>query len=283
MEEIMLKRTLLIVVAVAFMCVPALAGERPEFDAVGDDAAIYFTDVAKGLVLANNPWNFDSDFTALPVDADPYEYWDGPGATRPDICFPGYDSKLVAAGFAAGLDFAWKIVLQMRPDTDLDINIIDCVVKPNSETAFGTNPYEGAHQTGRYLLMGFLPFFDVTMNPIIRARAIAGPNAAGNWDWFYLTARTHPLLRNVVLDGARTYFTSKGIWDEAIVARLPEPLVPVDGHPGMVEAALQQGDMVEVEFIMPAQNPVDIRYGQYSVFIKYVGVDRTEWTATDAQ
>jgi hypothetical protein len=277
----MLKKTLLIVVAVAFMCVPALAGERPEFDAVGDDAAIYFTDVSKNLVIQNNPWNFDSDFSALGGDP-PYEFWSGPGGLDPDICFPGYESKFVAAGFAGGLDFGWKIVLQMRPDTDLDVNIIDCVVKPDSETAFGTNPNEGAHQTGRYLLMGFLPFFDVTMNPIIRARALSGPNAAGNWDWFYLTARTHPLLRNVVLDGARTYFTSKGIWDESVVVRLPEPMVPVDGHPGMSESALVQGDMVEIEFQMPAQNPVDIRYGQYSVFIKYVGVDRTDWTATDA-
>jgi hypothetical protein len=276
-----MKKAILVFVALVFMCVPALAGERPEYDAVGDDSAIYFTDVSKGLVLQNNPWNFDSNFMPL-GDPDPLEYWDGPGALRPDICFPGYDSKLVAAGFGGGLDYAWKIVLQMRPDTDLDINIIDCVVKPNSETAFGVDANEGAHQTGRYLLMGFLPFFDVTMNPIIRARALAGPNAAGNWDWFYLTARTHPLLRNVTLDGARTYFTSKGIWDESIVVRLPEPMVPVDGHPGMFEAALQQGDMFEIEFIMPAQNPVDVRYGQYSVFVKYVGVDKTDWTATDA-
>jgi len=276
-----MKKTLLIFVAIALMCVPAFAGERPEFDAVGDDSAIFFADIAKNLVIANNPWNADSDFTNFPVGG-PYEYWSGPGSLRADLCFPGYFSKLVASGFAGGLKYAWKIVLQMRPDTDLDINIIDCVVKPNSETAFGVNPYEGAHQTGRYLLLGFLPYFDVTMNPIIRAMAIAGPNAAGNWAPFYLTARTHPLLRNVVLDGARTYFTSKGIWDESIVVRLPEPMVPVDGHPGMMEAALQQGDMFEIEFLLPAQNPVDIRYGQYSVFVKYVGVDGTDWTLTDA-
>ena len=273
----MLKKALLIFVAVAFMCVPALAGERPEFDAVGPDDAIYFVSPAIGLVLQNNPWNADSDFTGF-VNR---EGWSGPGGLDPDLCFPGYDSHLVAAGFAGGLGFKYDIVLQMRPDTDLDINIIDCVVKPNSETAFGTNPYEGAHQTGRYLLMGFLPFFDVTMNPIISAMAVAGPNSAGAWDPFYLTARTHPLLRNVVLDGARTYYTSKGIWDESIVVRLPTPRTPVDGWPNMFEAALQQGDLIAIDIAMPAQNPVDIRYGQYSVFIKYVGVDRTEWTATD--
>jgi hypothetical protein len=49
----------------------------------------------------------------------------------------------------------------------------------------------------------------------------------------------------------------------------------------MFEAALQQGDLIAIDIAMPAQNPVDIRYGQYSVFIKYVGVDRTDWTATD--
>lgn len=275
----MLKKTLLIMVIVAFMCVPALAGERPEFDAVGADELIYFQSPSIGLVLANNPWNFDSDFNLV----DYSEAWDGPGGLDEDLCFPGYHSKLVPAGFAGGLGFFYRIFLQMRPDTDLDINIIDCVVKPNSETAFGVNPYEGAHQTGRYLLMGFLPFFDVTMNPIISAMALAGPNSAGNWAPFYLTARTHPLLRNVVLDGARTYYTSKAIWDESIVVRLPQPRVPVDGHPNMFEAALQQGDIVEINIDMPAQNPVDIRYGQYSVFIKYVGVDATDWTVTDAR
>ena len=280
----MFKKTLLIVVAVAFMCVPALAGERPEFDAVGDDAAIYFADIAKNLVLVNNPWNADSDFTGL-LDAagEPQEFWDGPGADRPDLCFPNYSSRLVTAGYAAGLSFAWKVVLQMKPDTDLDINIIDCVVKPNSHTVWGSTSQTGAHQTGRYLFLGFLPAFDVFRNPIIRARAVAGPNAAGPWDWFYLTARTHPLLRDVVLDGARTYFTSKGIWDESIVVRLPTPAVPVAGHPGMLESSLMQGDMVEIEFLMPAENPVDIRYGQYSVFVKYVGQSGSDWTATDAQ
>jgi hypothetical protein len=273
----MLKKIVLIMVVVAFMCVPALAGERPEFDAVGDDSAIYFGSPSIALVLANNPWNGDSDFTGFPGRED----WDGPGGLDDDLCFPGYQSKLVPAGFAGGLGFNYRIVLQMRPDTDLDINIIDCVVKPNSETAFGTDPFEGAHQTGRYLLLGFLPFFDVTMNPIISAMAFPGPNAAGGWAPFYLTARTHPLLRNVTLDGARTYYTSKAIWDESIVVRLPEPRVPVDGWPNMFEAALQQGDLIAIDIAMPAQNPVDIRYGQYSVFIKYVGVDRTDWTASD--
>jgi hypothetical protein len=273
----MFKKALLIFVAVAFMCVPALAGERPEFDAVGADDGIYFQSPSIGLVLANNPWNADSDFSGIPGRED----WDGPGGLDADLCFPGYESKLVPAGFAGGLGFNYRIVLQMRPDTDLDINIIDCVVKPNSETAFGVNPFEGAHQTGRYLLLGFLPFFDVTMNPIISAMAFPGPNAAGGWAPFYLTARTHPLLRNVTLDGARTYYTSKAIWDESIVVRLPEPRVPVDGWPNMFEAALQQGDLIAIDIAMPAQNPVDIRYGQYSVFIKYVGVDRTDWTVSD--
>jgi hypothetical protein len=276
----MFKKALLIMVAVAFMCVPALAGERPEFDAVGDDSAIYFQDIAKALVLANNPWNFDSDFTAL-LDAwdDPQEYWDGPGAIRPDLCFPNYQSRKVGAGYTGGLSFSWKIVLQMQPDTDLDINIMDCVVKINSNTVWGDSSYTGAHQMGRYLWLGFLSTFDEFRNPVIRARAIAGPNAAGPWDWFYLTARKHPTLELVTLDGDGTYFTSKGIWDESIVVRLPTPGVPVGNQ---LESTLMQGDMIEIQFLMPEESPVDIRYGQYSVFIKYVGVYGSDWTATDA-
>lgn len=269
-----MKKTILILIALVFMCTPAMAGERPEFDAVGDDSAIYFQSVATNLVLQNNPWNFDSDFTE--------EYWDGPGATREDLCFPGYPTKEVLSGYAGGLSFAWRIVLQMKPDTDLDINIIDCVRKPNSDTIWGQSSYTGAHQMGRYLFLGFLPAFDEFRNPIVRARAIAGPNAAGNWDWFYLVARTHPLLRLVTLDGNRTFFTSKGIWDEALVARLPTPMEPVPGHPGMFEYSLMEGDSIEVEFLMPSENPVDISYGQYSVFVKYVGQWGSDWTASDA-
>lgn len=286
----MLKKTLLIVVAVAFMCVPALAGERPEFDAVGCDSDLFFATVSTDLVLANNPWNncVDSDFTELPAcindpvePCEPYEFWDGPGGLRDDICFPGYQSRLVPTGFSGGKKYEYKIVLQMMPDTDLDINIIDCVVKKNTKVVFGAESGQGAHQTGRFFYEGFIPAFEATLNPRIKAKAIAGPNSAGYWDWFYLTARKHPGLYKMPLDGYYTFFTSKGIWDESIVVRLPTPYKRVPYHPGMYESVLQQGDMVKIELLMPQATPVDIRYGQYSVFLKYVGIDGTEWTTSD--
>jgi hypothetical protein len=61
----MMKKLLLVLIAVAFMCTPALAGDRPEFDCVGDDSANFFNDFIKDFVVANNPWNLASDFTGV--------------------------------------------------------------------------------------------------------------------------------------------------------------------------------------------------------------------------
>jgi hypothetical protein len=281
----MLKKTLLIVVALAFMCAPALAGERPEFDVVGCDSDLFFSTVATDLVLANNPWNAcpDSDFTdkLLSEDYGYMEFFDAPGAFQDSVCFPGYQSKLLPAGSSNGPTFTWRIVLQMKPDTDLDINIIDCVLKPNElTTPFGNSFMAGAGQTGRYILGGIFQYFDKYYTPELKAKALPGPNSTG-WRPFYLTARKHPGLYSETLDGRHTFVTSKGIWDEAIVVRLPEPRQYVSRYPGSYENILVEGDIIEISLNMPYTSTSNQFYGAHSVFLKYVGVAGTQWTSQD--
>ena len=64
----MLKKLTLIMLAMVFMTVPALAGNIPEFDTVGDDSANVFNDAIKAQVVRNNPINLDSDFTDILFD-----------------------------------------------------------------------------------------------------------------------------------------------------------------------------------------------------------------------
>jgi hypothetical protein len=263
----MLKKTLLIMVAVAFLCVPALAGDRPEFDAVGDDSANYFNDAIKALVVANNPWNLNSDWENILV---PVEGFVPPVQLTADICFPGYLSAFTQ--WRRPARYTWRIVLQMDPQSDLDINIVDCVVKHNSKTPFGTNPFEGASQTGRYELPWGQPVFDPGANPQVTAVAYPGPYAVfGFVTPFDLVNRTQGGL--FLLPFRNLLYTSKALWEEGLVARMPEFLVP--NLSGQTEYPLSAGDIIEVNIDMPLTNPVDVRYGHDNVIVKYVGIDGT--------
>jgi hypothetical protein len=286
----MLKKVFLIVVAAAFLCVPALAGERPEFDAVGDDSANYFNDLVKELVVAANPWNDDSDFTALPINhpdclnanyppcVDPYERFIPTAPEDDDICFPGYKSHLSPMGGFLNM-WDYFIVLQMTPDTDLNINIRDCVTKSNSGTPFGQGPFEGAHQTGRTAWFGMNEFV-VANNPTISARVFPGPFS--NWGlgaapFFILDYRPMPGLLPIAPINQVPY-TSKDVWDEGIVVKMP--VINAMNASGNTEYSLQRGDIIQVRIMAPTNNPVDIRYGVDSVVIKYVGITGTQLYAS---
>jgi hypothetical protein len=262
----MFKKALLVMVAVAFLCVPALAGDRPEFDAVCDDSANYFNDRVKDLVVGENPWNLNSDW-CFPVD--PVERFEPPVQLTDDTCFPNYLSAFTQ--WRRPAVYTWYIVLQMDPQSDIDINIVDCVVKHDSSTAFGSNPFEGAAQTGRYELPWGEPVFDPGANPQVTVVAYPGPSAVFGFDApFALTNRTQGGL--FLLPFIDLPYTSKALWEEGLVARMPEYEVPA---PRGTEYPLSAGDILKVEIKLPLSNPVDVRYGQDNVVIKYVAVDRT--------
>ena len=53
-NTIMRKLALIFFLAITLAAAPALAGDIPEFDAVGDDSANFFNDSIKRSVIRNN-------------------------------------------------------------------------------------------------------------------------------------------------------------------------------------------------------------------------------------
>lgn len=275
----MLKKFALITLAMVFMTVPVLAGNIPEFDTVGDDSANFFNDFIKDSVVANNPINDDSDFTDVwlphesPLDGDPpAEYfWTSAAAARPDPCFPGYFSSKAGPWFMNV--YKWRIVLQMAPETDLDLNIRDCVLKENQ-----TNIWFYAQQTGRYRKTNGKLVFNKKANPRIEVKAIAGfKNIVPVGTEFWMDARLMPTLRLKCL--VDELYTSKALWEESLVLAMPEP--GGFNQCGQPVFPLREGDAIYTEVRVPFNNPVDIWYGSDNVSIKYVGIVGLELTRSD--
>ena len=276
-----LKKILVALVAVAFLCTPAFAGEQPEFDAVGCDAGNYFNDYVKQLVIQNNinwdgrPINLFSDFIDWNPDMGWIEYFDQHASqVKADPCFPGYLSHFITAW--NGGWFEWQIMLQKKPDTDLDINIRDCVLKMNSFTPFGDEPFEGASQTGRYIMPWGQSFWLLDSNPRITVKAY--PGEYGNiTPGAILDCRTTPGLFLYPLD--QKLYTSKALWEESIVVVMPEDGVP--SLSGCVLRRLEAGDMIRIRVDVPTTNTVDLYYGEDNVVVKYVGIHGSEYLADD--
>jgi hypothetical protein len=261
-----MKKLLCIVIFVLMTAAPALAAQ-PEFDAVGCDKMNIFAmdnNLQFGAVITNNvgpngPINEYSDFD-----------WEGfsqtAGQLFPDPCFPGLDSALTDQHNSAS--YTWYIVLQMKPQTDIDLKIFDCVLTRDMTNIFGS-----ADQTGRvrdwFGNLIFLP----EANPRVTVVAYAGEFATEGFPsgGLIMDARAMPTLRRVALN--EKLYTSKAHWDETLVMVLPKT-----GRINMsrqTEVDLKQGDKLKITVDIPGNNTVDIRYGEDSVLVEYVGIEGT--------
>jgi hypothetical protein len=274
----MIKKLALLVLFVAFISAPALAGNIPEFDAVGNDSANFFNDFIKQMVVDNNidasgvVINHFSDFTGYAYrDGLGWEYFDtSASGDDPSPCFPGYPDYKAGPWFPNY--FEWRIVLQMAPETDLDLNIRDCVLKENQR-----NIWFYAQQTGRWRQSNGKLVFNRSMNPRVTVQAFPGIKQPSNAAPYVMDARRMPGLGLVALD--QQLYTSKALWEEGIVMKMPEPgTVNQLGQPVFV---LREGDLLKVRFDIPWNNPVDIYYGTDNVVIKYVGIIGMDLTQLD--
>jgi hypothetical protein len=276
--KIMLKKLALITLVMVFMTVPALAGNIPEFDTVGNDAGNVFNDAIKAEVVQNNPINLDSDFTDVCIINDPVvprnggrypaEFFDTTAAAlRDDPCFGFLDYLSSKAGPWFQNIFQWRIVLQMAPETDLDLNIRDCVLKENQRDIWFY-----AQQTGRFRKTNGKLVFNKQANPRISVKATAGfKNFVPQGTDFWMDARRMPGLGLVCLDGPDgKLYTSKAVWEEGLVLAMPEP--GGFNQCGQPVFPLREGDLITVTVDVPFNNPVDIWYGPDNVSIKYVGI-----------
>jgi hypothetical protein len=280
----MLKKLALITLAMVFMTTPALAGNIPEFDTVGNDAGNVFNDAIKEEVVKINPINLDSDFTDVFIINDPVvprnggrypaEFFDTTAAAlRDDPCFGFLDYLSSKAGPWFRNQFQWRIVLQMAPETDLDLNIRDCVLKENQRDIWFY-----AQQTGRYRKTNGQLVFEKQANPRIAVTAIAGfKNIVPQGTLFEMDAREMPGLDLECLDG--DLYTSKAVWEEGLVLKMPNPGdFNLCGNPTF---PLREGDLIYTVVRVPFNNPVDIWYGPDNISIKYVGIIGLELVRED--
>lgn len=281
----MFRKLMLVLLVATFIATPALAGNRPEFDAVGDDAGNFFNDFIKWSVVYNsldrfgNLINYYSDFpylllpTPTRVGTLPAGYGERftntAGAIYPDPCFPGYYSTMVDQYNAA--TFEWQIVLQMKPESDIDLNIVDCVLKHNT-----FDPWTAADQTGRYRAPWGQFFFLPSANPSISVTVFPGPFATPGFTTpFVMDARPMPGLLNPV-KMVDALYTSKAIWEEGIVMVMPETGLLNTSGQNMYN--LKQGDYFKIKVAVPNNNTVDIFYGADNVVLKYIGIVGTEFS-----
>jgi len=262
----MIKKTLMILLAAAFIAAPAYAGNVPEFDTVGCDATNYFNDDVRAMVAVVNTnslgVNLNSN-SVFPYDdiLDRGEYYDtNAGDDSLDACFPEYISNLIDCG--NGAVYEWQIVLQLKPKTDLDLSIRDCVLECYETEIFGN-----AGQTGRFKTFFGDILFLCSNNPSLTVTAKSGPKS--DFADFTMDARLHPTLGLVALDDV--LYTSKALWSEGIVLALP--LNGENSSSGvMYNFNLREGDQINVKINVPITNSTEVRYGSDNVAIEYVGM-----------
>jgi len=266
-----LTKMIMVVLTAMLIAVPAFAGNCPEYDAVGCDSLNYFAVNAYmplGMVCEGNGGDLGgtmcrvNEHSAFPLDED--EKWgekftQTAGMLSNDHCFPGYMSAMTPVWTAA--TYRWWIILQMQPESDINVNIYDCVLKHNL-----TNIWTDAEQTGRYRTYYGEPIFDPAANPTITVRAIKGPfnGPLG----FVMDARVLPGLEPVAVKNIR--YTSKALFDEGLVLVMPK--TGDVNKSGETLRTLKQGDQIRVTIKIPGTNSCDVRYGEDSVILKYIGV-----------
>jgi hypothetical protein len=270
----MIKKTLMILVLAVFISAPAFGvGLVPESDCVGLDPDNIFHGPVDDSVMANNAINNDSDFTALmDCTEDAYgEYFAGTGSfPSTDTCFDDYQSILTSARNTSV--YTWKIVLQMKPKTDLDLTIRDCVLEWRGDTI-----WKNASQTGSFRDRSGALIQVQGANPSIAVVALPGPLAEAGFPVpMIMDAKKHPSLDLISLD--EVLYTSKGLWAEAIVLDFPD--FDKTNLEGQALVPLKQGDMINVRISIPRSNSTDIRYGEDNVEIQYVGYEVETVTAT---
>ena len=261
----------------------AWAGNTPEYDAVGYDYLNFFSQTTIYYQAVNN-----GPFGGLELSSyfpwgtrqfgNPYfwgEYFDtNAGQLKPSPCykFPAALTDVWNEG-----TYEWWIVLQMKPEADINLNIYDCVLKHNE-----TNIFRYADQTGRYRMPWGELMFNAAWNPIVYASVVPGPFATTAFaEWYALTgeelildARTLPGLVSIPLDGVS--YTSKAHWPEGLVMAAPK--TGQTNGSGQMEYNLKQGDMIHVTVeVPPDTNTVDVWYGPDSVILKYIGIINTEF------
>ncbi len=291
-EGTMIRKIIMLSLALALLTTPVFAGNCPEFDAVGWDPlhTLQFRDYSERKVVIYNKdrsekkINFFSDFSEKDSSGnyiyDPPEFFTNTaGVLRQDPCFAdfAFSDELRSATTDPWNEamYEWQIVLQMKPESDIKLNIVDCVLKHNKSKI-----WTDAEQTGRFRRKDGQLAMVLTANPRVTVIALPGPYHTNGFpdEGFHLDARTLPGLDSVPLDDA--LYTSVGFWEGDIVMVLPE----TGGTNKLGESVynLKQGDAIRVSIAIPSNNAVDVSYGPNHVALKYIGIVGTQYVTPEA-
>jgi hypothetical protein len=285
----MKTRKLLPVLFVAmFLATSARAGNYPEFDAVGVDSANFFAknNIAYKMVTDYNKthpvdgkYSLEdySNFTGAIMGKYPYEkFTASSGQPYKDPCWGQFNSVLTTVQRDGTYD--WWIVLQMQPESDIDLKIYDCVLK--WQRAENSGLWANAEQAGRWRADWGKLYFNPCANPDITVVAYPGPYAVASFEIpQILDARKMPGLWRTTLD--EKWYSPKAHWDESIVIALPE--TGSYNEKGDVGFQLVQGDIIRVKIQIPGWNTTDIYYGADSVLLKYIGMSNTYFVGDNKQ
>ena len=246
---------------------------RPEFDAVGKDSANAFSDFYKTLVIQHgldNAGRAINDLSAFALES----FTTNAGTLTPDSCFssPGKTYLSVLTPTWTEAFYEWKITLQMRPASDISVNLIGCILKAGQ-----SDPWTNARQTGLYRTPWPTeePVFLPPANPKVTVRAFPGPFAVLGFPQtgFYLDARTQPGLNVSPLMNSE--FTLQSLLEETLLL-----VVPITGHRnalGETMYELSQGDRLSITVEIPYNSTADIRFGKDNAVVKYLGFVGTEY------
>ena len=208
----------------------------------------------------------------LPVDLD----FDEDGT-----CFLAEDFEYALTPAGNGGWYRWRIVLQEKPHSDINLKIRGCIVENEGRTVYkpdaldeGTTASDSAAgQTGAFHLNSNVINFIASANPTIKVWAEPGPYSTFSTP-FNMTGIVIPsgLSRDsaddgVVLDGSSdTRFNLIGNFAANIVMCMPGSGTNAKGQDS---AVLHQGDMIEVIVTIPGNNVVDVRLGRDSAWVEY--------------
>lgn len=241
------------------------AGGRPEFDAVGDDSSNYFNGVIAAAVVREAVDGFGNKINNFSNFAEEY-FYNTAGQQYPDWCFEGYLSALIDPWSEAV--YTWQLVLQMKPQSDIALEITQCVTDGT-----GFSVWSSASQTGTYWLPGGARVFVPSANPSITVMAYPGPYATPGFQTpFHLDARVMPGLIPLALSDA--LITGISLWSQHLVISLPQ--TGATNGAGETLYALKSGDYLRLTVKIPYNNTSYIRYCQDGIVVNYIGVIGTE-------
>ena len=250
---------------------------RPEFDAVGKDSANFFRDYYKDMVIPKGRDRFGrliNDFSDFASEG----FTNTAAGLTADTCFssPGstYFSALAATWTEAA--FEWRIALQMKPASDISLQVVGCVL-----SAGENDVWKHARQTGFYRTPWApkAPVFAPQANLRVTVQALPGPFAVIGFpqEGFYLDARQSPGLDASPL--VATYHSAQSLLDGNILMAFPK--TGYVNALGETTYELNRGDVLKVTIETPYNNTADVRFGRDNVYVKYLGLVGTEYTPVD--